>query len=66
MTIEGRCDERRTTEFSVALGERRAAVMRKFLTKLGAQFNSLNYRFPRRGTVGRRGPRWQCLREEPA
>jgi peptidoglycan-associated lipoprotein len=33
--IEGHCDERGTTEYNIALGERRARVARDYLSKLG-------------------------------
>jgi peptidoglycan-associated lipoprotein len=33
--IEGHCDERGTTEYNLALGERRAEAAKKFLTALG-------------------------------
>lgn len=33
--VEGNCDERGTTEYNQALGQRRAASARKFLTDLG-------------------------------
>ena len=33
--IQGHCDERGSTEFNVALGERRAASVRKYLVQLG-------------------------------
>lgn len=35
ITIEGHCDERGTTEYNIALGERRADSARKFLKALG-------------------------------
>jgi peptidoglycan-associated lipoprotein len=35
ITIEGHCDERGTIEYNVALGERRAKAVKKFLTDLG-------------------------------
>ncbi len=33
--IEGNCDERGTKEYNVALGQRRAATAKKYLTDLG-------------------------------
>lgn len=33
--IEGHCDERGTIEYNIALGERRATAVKKFLTDLG-------------------------------
>ncbi|MDI6776657.1 MAG: peptidoglycan-associated lipoprotein Pal [Syntrophales bacterium] len=35
LVIEGHCDERGTTEYNLALGERRAAAAAKYLTDLG-------------------------------
>jgi outer membrane protein OmpA-like peptidoglycan-associated protein len=35
LTIEGHCDERGTTEYNLALGERRAAAIRSYLNDLG-------------------------------
>jgi len=33
--VEGHCDERGTTEYNIALGERRAVAVRKYLIQLG-------------------------------
>jgi peptidoglycan-associated lipoprotein len=35
VTIEGHCDERGSTEYNLALGDRRAAAAKQFLTSLG-------------------------------
>lgn len=35
LTIEGHCDERGTTEYNLALGERRARAAREYLVKMG-------------------------------
>ena len=35
LTIEGHCDERGTTEYNLALGDRRATAVRDFLIALG-------------------------------
>lgn len=35
VTIEGHCDERGTTEYNLALGERRAVAVQKFFVNLG-------------------------------
>ena len=37
ITIEGHCDERGTPEYNIALGERRAKSVAKYLTTLGVQ-----------------------------
>lgn len=35
VTVEGHCDERGTAEYNLALGERRATVVKTYLTSLG-------------------------------
>lgn len=40
-TIEGHCDERGTTEYNLALGERRAAVVKAYLVNLGISSSRL-------------------------
>jgi peptidoglycan-associated lipoprotein len=40
--IEGHCDERGTNEYNLALGERRAAATRRFLTDLGVDPNRMD------------------------
>jgi peptidoglycan-associated lipoprotein len=40
-TIEGHADERGTREYNLALGDRRAAAVRKFLVSSGVQDNRL-------------------------
>jgi peptidoglycan-associated lipoprotein len=42
ITIEGHCDERGTTEYNLALGERRAGVAKAYLTNLGVSATRLN------------------------
>ncbi len=37
ITIEGHCDERGTIEYNVALGERRAMAVKKFLEDMGVE-----------------------------
>ena len=44
--IEGHCDERGSAEYNLALGDRRAAAAKEFLTKLGissAQLSPVSY-----------------------
>ncbi len=44
--IEGHCDERGTTEYNLALGERRASTVRDFLTSQGvsnSQISTISY-----------------------
>ncbi len=40
--IEGHCDERGTTEYNLALGERRAGAVRDYLTRLGISGSRLS------------------------
>ena len=42
VTIEGHCDERGTTEYNLALGERRASVAKAYLVDLGVSVSRLN------------------------
>jgi peptidoglycan-associated lipoprotein len=37
VTIEGHCDDRGTTEYNLALGDRRAQTAKRYLTRLGVQ-----------------------------
>ena len=41
MTVEGHCDERGSTEYNLALGERRANAVKRYLVDLGVPSNSL-------------------------
>lgn len=41
LTIEGHCDERGTSEYNLALGERRAAAVRQYLSSLGVSADRL-------------------------
>ncbi|NOX34292.1 MAG: peptidoglycan-associated lipoprotein Pal [Deltaproteobacteria bacterium] len=42
VTIEGHCDERGTTEYNLALGERRASEVKAYLGDLGISASRLN------------------------
>ena len=42
VTIEGHCDERGSSEYNLALGERRARVTRDFLVAAGIEANRIN------------------------
>jgi len=42
VTIGGHCDERGTTEYNLALGERRASTAKSYLTNLGVSASRLN------------------------
>ncbi len=41
ITVEGHCDKRGSTEFNLALGEKRAKVVKKYLRSLGVQADRL-------------------------
>jgi peptidoglycan-associated lipoprotein len=41
-TIEGHCDERGTTEYNLALGQRRADAAKSYLVNLGIEASRLN------------------------
>jgi peptidoglycan-associated lipoprotein len=41
VTIEGHCDERGSTEYNLALGERRAAAVKRYLVDLGVPSSKL-------------------------
>lgn len=41
VTIEGHCDNRGSSEYNLALGERRALVVRKYLTQLGVDTSTI-------------------------
>jgi peptidoglycan-associated lipoprotein len=42
VTIEGHCDERGSTEYNIALGDRRANSAKKYMTNLGIEANRLS------------------------
>jgi len=42
VTVEGHCDDRGTEAYNIALGERRAESVKKFLIDLGISANRLN------------------------
>jgi len=42
IVIEGNCDERGTSEYNMALGERRAVSAKKYLVNLGVNGNNVN------------------------
>lgn len=44
VTIEGHCDERGSDEYNLALGERRAAVVKQYLTDRGVSPDRLDVR----------------------
>lgn len=42
ITLEGHCDERGTDEYNIALGERRANSVKRYLSKLGISIGRIN------------------------
>jgi peptidoglycan-associated lipoprotein len=55
VTIEGHCDERGTREYNLALGERRATAVKRFLTDLGIdarRVSTISYGKERPAVVG--------------
>jgi peptidoglycan-associated lipoprotein len=42
ITVEGHCDERGTIEYNLALGDRRARAVRKYLARLGVDASRLD------------------------
>ncbi|MBN2567946.1 MAG: peptidoglycan-associated lipoprotein Pal [Deltaproteobacteria bacterium] len=42
VTIEGHCDERGTTEYNLALGERRAEAAKAYIVNLGVDVNRIS------------------------
>jgi peptidoglycan-associated lipoprotein len=42
VTIEGHCDERGSTEYNLALGDRRAAAVKQYLVSLGISADRLS------------------------
>ena len=61
VTIEGHCDERGTREYNIALGERRAASAKNFLTSLGIDARrvaTISYGKERPAVVGSNEAAW--------
>jgi len=61
IVIEGHCDERGTREYNLALGERRAAAVRSYLTSLGvspARVQTLSYGKEKPVVVGSNEQAW--------
>mgnify|MGYP001280539258 CR=1 FL=1 len=65
VTIEGHCDERGTREYNLALGERRASVVRSYLIALGVEaqrLNTISYGKERPYALGHDGEAWTLNR----
>ena len=61
ITIEGHCDERGTREYNLALGERRASVVRDYLVARGinaARIKTISYGKERPAAVGSNEAAW--------
>ncbi len=61
VTIEGHCDERGTREFNLALGERRAEAVRKYLVASGidsSRVQTISYGKERPAVVGSDESAW--------
>jgi peptidoglycan-associated lipoprotein len=67
VTIEGHCDERGTREYNLALGERRAAAAKKYLTALGVdakRISTISYGKERPAVVGSNDAAWAQNRRD--
>lgn len=61
-TIEGHCDERGTREYNLALGERRAEVVKKFLAHHGiesSRLDTVSYGKERPAVIGNNEDAWK-------
>ena len=61
VTVEGHCDDRGTREYNLALGERRAAAVKKMLVALGVPANrvsTISYGKERPAVVGDNEAAW--------
>jgi peptidoglycan-associated lipoprotein len=65
IVIEGHCDERGTTEYNLALGERRASTARDYLIRLGvaaSQISIISYGEERPVSLGHDEDSWATNR----
>ncbi len=63
--IEGHCDERGTIEYNLALGEKRAAAVRKYLQRLGidaSRISTISYGEERPASSGTGESAWSANR----
>jgi peptidoglycan-associated lipoprotein len=61
LTVEGHCDERGTREYNIALGERRAHAVKKFLLEhgvAGERVDTISYGKERPAVVGNDEAAW--------
>ncbi len=64
LRIEGNCDDRGTNEYNLALGERRAASAKKFLTALGIAEDRIVHHQLWGGATGRSGAKRSSVGKE--
>jgi peptidoglycan-associated lipoprotein len=65
ITIEGHCDERGNEEYNLALGERRAHVVKEYLANLGvapSQLRTVSYGEAKPAVMGHNESAWQYNR----
>jgi peptidoglycan-associated lipoprotein len=61
IVIEGHCDERGTAEYNIALGERRAKSVKRYLINLGvdsSQLSTISYGEERPADPGHNEAAW--------
>jgi len=61
IVVEGHCDERGTREYNIALGERRANEVKKFLAKSGVnagRIDTISYGKERPAVIGNNEEAW--------
>lgn len=61
VTVEGHCDERGTREYNLALGERRAAAVKRYLVGLGiapGRISTISYGKERPAVIGAGSDVW--------
>jgi peptidoglycan-associated lipoprotein len=61
VTVEGHCDERGTREYNLALGERRANAVKKYLVSLGVggkRISTISYGKERPAVIGNDESAW--------
>lgn len=62
ITVEGHCDERGTREINIALGERRAEAVKRFLVKHGVdadRIDTISYGKERPAVIGNNEIAWK-------
>jgi len=62
ITVEGHCDDRGTREFNIALGERRAEAVRRFLVEHGVdadRMDTISYGKERPAVIGNSDDAWK-------